>query len=75
MGRAVSEDFTQPATAFVDGEEAEILYAGPAPDLAEGVLQVNLRIPGNVQRGQPAEVALAIGDFRSQSGVTVAIAP
>jgi uncharacterized protein (TIGR03437 family) len=59
--------------AFVDGREAEVLYAGPAPALAEGVLQVNLRIPAGVRRGPDVPIWITVGDKRSQPGVSVAI--
>jgi uncharacterized protein (TIGR03437 family) len=51
LAAAPLPEFLLPVTALVDGQEADILYAGPAPDPAEGVLQVNLRIPANVRRG------------------------
>jgi uncharacterized protein (TIGR03437 family) len=66
---------TQPVRVLIDGQEAEVVYAGPAPGFAEGVLQVNARIPQNTPRGRNAEVVVIVGPFRSQSGVTVAIRP
>lgn len=66
---------TQPVEVEVDGEAAEVLYAGPAPGLAEGVLQVNVRVPANTRRRRGAEVVVAAGGYRSQPGVTVAIGP
>jgi hypothetical protein len=35
---------------------------------------VNARVPPNTRRGRNAEVVLILGGFRSQPGVTVAIA-
>jgi uncharacterized protein (TIGR03437 family) len=61
-----------PVTVTIDGKPAEVLYAGPAPGLVEGVLQVNARIPASSSRGS-VDVSIAAGMFRSQSGVTVAI--
>ncbi|MCW5980512.1 MAG: hypothetical protein KIT09_20700 [Bryobacteraceae bacterium] len=66
---------TQEAQVFIDGEEAEIVYVGPAPDLVEGVFQVNARIPANTRRGRNADAEVIVGGFRSQPGVTIAIAP
>jgi uncharacterized protein (TIGR03437 family) len=66
---------TQPVRVLIDGLESQVVYAGPAPELAEGVLQVNARLPGNVQRGQNVEVILIIGELRSQPGVTLAVRP
>lgn len=61
-----------PVKAFVDGREAEVLYAGPAPSLPEGTLQVNLRIPAGITTGPGTPVWITVGTERSQFGVTVA---
>lgn len=37
--------------AFIGGREAEVLYAGAAPQLINGALQVNARVPANVAAG------------------------
>jgi uncharacterized protein (TIGR03437 family) len=66
---------TQAVRVLIDGQEAEVVYAGPAPSLAEGILQVNARIPLNIRRGRSVEVHVIVGGFRSQSGVTLAIRP
>jgi uncharacterized protein (TIGR03437 family) len=63
----------QPVTALIDGKQAEVLYAGPAPGLAEGMLQVNARIPADSARGGNVDVTINAGAFRSQPGVTVAV--
>jgi uncharacterized protein (TIGR03437 family) len=65
---------TQPVRVLIDGQQAEVRYAGPAPGLVEGVLQVNAVVPPNV-RGRNVEVLLTIGPFRAQPGVTLAIRP
>ncbi len=36
---------------FIDGQNAEILYAGSAPGLVSGVLQINARVPANAASG------------------------
>jgi uncharacterized protein (TIGR03437 family) len=68
-------ELTQPVRVLIDGEQAEVLYKGPAPGLAEGVLQVNARVPPNARRGRNAEVVVTVGEIRTQPGVTVAIRP
>jgi uncharacterized protein (TIGR03437 family) len=37
-----------PVLVLLNGETAEVLYAGSAPDLIEGVNQVNVRIPDGI---------------------------
>jgi uncharacterized protein (TIGR03437 family) len=59
-------------TATIDGETAEVIYAGPAPGALEGVLQVNLKIPATARDGN-LEVIITIAGRPSQPGVTVAV--
>ncbi|MBM3810250.1 MAG: hypothetical protein FJW20_01320 [Acidimicrobiia bacterium] len=63
----------QQAALFIDGQPAELLYAGPAPGLSEGVLQINGRIPSTIRGPKNASVRVVIGEFRSQPGVTIAV--
>jgi uncharacterized protein (TIGR03437 family) len=57
----------------VDGLDARITYAGAAPGLVAGVIQVNFQIPPQVRTGPAVPVLLKIGRFTSQSGVTLSI--
>jgi uncharacterized protein (TIGR03437 family) len=60
---------------FIGGKEAEILYAGSAPGLPAGMLQVNTRVPLETPPGAAAPVVLTVGPNRSQDGVTVYVRP
>ena len=62
----------QPVTAEIEGSEATVLYAGPAPGLISGVFQVNVRVPEELRSGV-AGVSLSIGGMKTQAGVTVHI--
>jgi uncharacterized protein (TIGR03437 family) len=62
-----------PVSVLVDGQNAAILYAGAAPGLVAGALQVNFRIPAQVPMGKTVGILLKVGRFTSQSGVTIAI--
>lgn len=55
------------------GRSAEVLYAGGAPGLVAGVLQVNVRVPQAVTPGSAEPVVLVIGNAASQSGLTMAV--
>jgi uncharacterized protein (TIGR03437 family) len=57
----------------IGGQQAEVLYAGSAPGLVSGVLQVNARVPGGVVPGNTVPVVVAVGGASSQSGVTLAV--
>jgi uncharacterized protein (TIGR03437 family) len=57
----------------IGGASAPIVYAGAAPGLVAGLLQINVRVPGGLP--SPASVALVlnIGNASSQKGCTIAI--
>jgi uncharacterized protein (TIGR03437 family) len=59
-------------TATIGGVNAPVQYAGSAPTLVNGAIQVNLTVPAGLTPGaQP--VTITIGTARSQSGITVAV--
>jgi uncharacterized protein (TIGR03437 family) len=62
-----------PVHATVGGQPAEVRYAGGAPGVVEGVIQVNLLIPSASQTGAAVPVVLQVGDSTSQPGITLAI--
>jgi trimeric autotransporter adhesin len=62
----------QTVTATVGGVAATVQYAGSAPGLVYGVMQVNVLIPSTVSSGaQP--LVVTVGTTNSQSAVTVAV--
>lgn len=61
-----------PVTVSIDGNPARVVYAGAAPGLVSGVLQVNARIPGGTRSGA-VPVVLQVGSAVSQPGVTIAV--
>ncbi len=61
-----------PVTALVEGLPAQVRYAGSAPGLVYGVMQVNVQIPANAPTGN-LFVLIAVGTTNTQSGVTVAV--
>ena len=52
---------------------ADVLYAGAAPFLVSGVMQVNARIPLDNGPDLQTPVSLEVGRFTSQGGVTIAV--
>ena len=60
-----------PMSATVNTESAEILFAGQAPAVIAGVVQVNVRIPDDIKSG-PAALLVAVGQSYGASA-TVAI--
>jgi uncharacterized protein (TIGR03437 family) len=62
-----------PVRVTMGGQEAQVLYAGSAPGLVSGVLQVNARVPAGVSPGRAVPVVVTVGRASSQAGVTVAV--
>jgi uncharacterized protein (TIGR03437 family) len=56
-----------PVEVTIGGEPAEVIYAGAAPGLVSGVMQVNARISPMQQNLGAVPVRLKVGDFGSQA--------
>lgn len=59
-------------TALVNGAPATVWYAGGAPGMVQGVIQVNLQIPAATAPGS-ASLTLRAGGRYSQSGITIMV--
>lgn len=57
-------------TATIGGLPAPLNYAGAAPDIVEGVIQVNALVPGGLGAAS-VPVLLLQGGIASQNGVTI----
>jgi uncharacterized protein (TIGR03437 family) len=62
----------QPITVTVGGQMATYTYAGEAPGMVAGVMQLNVQIPANAPSGA-LSIQVSIGGNRSQSGITVSV--
>jgi trimeric autotransporter adhesin len=62
----------QTVTATVDGQPAEVRFAGEAPGIVSGVMQVNVVVPPAVRTGD-LPVVVTVGGVPSQNGVTVSV--
>ena len=60
-------------TAMVGTVPATVQYAGSAPGIVEGVLQVNVTIPQNATTGAAVPLVIFVGGVASQNTITVAI--
>jgi len=54
----------------IGGEIADLLSAGNAPGIVEGLIQLNARLPLSLREGAN-EIRLAVGVNRSPSGVSI----
>jgi uncharacterized protein (TIGR03437 family) len=57
----------------IGGLPAQINYAGEAPGLISGVIQINAVIPSTISPGSQVPVTWSAGTYSSQQGVTIAV--
>jgi uncharacterized protein (TIGR03437 family) len=55
----------------IGGVAAQVLYAGPAPGLVAGVMQINALVPTGVAPGSPSVRVFMAGDVLSRAGTTL----
>jgi uncharacterized protein (TIGR03437 family) len=68
----VKNKATLSVTATIGGVNAVVAYAGAAPGLLNGVLQVNLHVAAGLAPG-PQPVIIKVNGVPSQDGITVAV--
>jgi uncharacterized protein (TIGR03437 family) len=61
-----------PVSVKVGGKTARVIYAGAAPMLVAGVIQINVEVPSDINPGSSTPVEVTVGAQTSKSGVTVA---
>jgi uncharacterized protein (TIGR03437 family) len=61
-----------PVSVKIGGIGAQVSYAGAAPGLAAGVVQINVQIPAGIPPGL-ASVAVNAGSFSSPAGIRIAV--
>jgi uncharacterized protein (TIGR03437 family) len=61
-----------PVIVMIDGQPASWAFAGEAPGLVSGVLQLNVQIPENARSGD-LPLIVSIGGNNSQNGITVSV--
>lgn len=71
-GTVLLPQVIQPVSVTIGGVNADLAYAGAAPSLVAGVMQINARIPVGITPGLAVPVQLTIGGATSPT-VTVAV--
>jgi uncharacterized protein (TIGR03437 family) len=61
-----------PIQVLIDGQTADVLYAGTAPGIIAGVLQINVRIPDGAASGE-VHVVVKAGSYSSPNTVTLVV--
>lgn len=62
-----------PVEVRVNGLLAEVLYAGAAPGLVAGTMQVNIRVPDGVPAASALPVVVNVGGISSRLDVTITV--
>jgi uncharacterized protein (TIGR03437 family) len=66
-----------PVSATVGGLPATVIYAGTAPGIVTGVMQVNVQIPSNAAPGPAVPLVITVGTgataASTQAGITVSV--
>lgn len=68
-----------PVSVWIDNKSAKVIYAGAAPGLIGGMLQINVEVPATARSGDKIPVYIKVGNERSDTGfawseyVTIAI--
>jgi uncharacterized protein (TIGR03437 family) len=57
---------------LIDNQPAEVLYAGAAPEMVQGVFQVNARVPASASVAE-VPVVLEVGKYSSPNTATVVV--
>jgi uncharacterized protein (TIGR03437 family) len=63
----------QPYSMRIGGLPAVVTYAGAAPGIIEGVLQINAIVPVGTAAGDTVPIDITIGGVTSSAGVTIAV--
>jgi uncharacterized protein (TIGR03437 family) len=62
-----------PVSVTIEGVPATVLYAGAAPGLVAGVMQINVVVPAAAWVAPFDQVVVTVGNYSSPSAVTVAV--
>jgi len=60
-------------TVLIGGKQARVLYAGSAPGIVSGVVQLNVVVPEDAPKGASVEIRVEIDGEATPAGVTVAV--
>jgi uncharacterized protein (TIGR03437 family) len=62
-----------PVAATIGGVDAEVTWAGAAPFMEAGIIQVNVRVPSGAASGNNVPIILKVGSVASPGTATVAV--
>ncbi len=62
-----------PVEVTIGGQTAQVVYAGAAPTLVAGLMQINAQVPAGIAAGSAIPVIVKVGNASSPEGVTISI--
>lgn len=62
-----------PVSVFIGDAQAPVLYAGAAPGIVAGVLQINIQVPQSANPSFADQITLQIGNYVSPTAITIGI--
>lgn len=62
-----------PVSVTIDGISAQVIYAGAAPGLVAGVLQIDAVVPAGAYPATSDQVVVTIGDYTSPTAITMTV--
>ncbi len=62
-----------PVTVTIGGRNLGVLFAGAAPGLVTGLMQLNVLIPADFPVGESVPISISVGGFVSPVGTTISI--
>jgi uncharacterized protein (TIGR03437 family) len=60
-----------PLSVTIDGLPAQVIYAGAAPGMVAGVLQINVVVPAGVYAATFNQIVVTVGEYASPDAVTL----
>ncbi|HEX5226294.1 MAG TPA: IPT/TIG domain-containing protein [Bryobacteraceae bacterium] len=62
-----------PVSVTINGEKAKVIYAGAAPGLVAGVMQINVIVPADTPAVSYNQIVVTVGDYSSPTAVTLPV--
>jgi uncharacterized protein (TIGR03437 family) len=62
-----------PVTVTIDNKPAQVLYAGAAPGMVAGVIQINAVVPANAGQATTDQVEVTVGGYASPTAITMVV--
>ena len=73
LAQAPFAELSLPVSVRIGGVAAPVLYAGQAPGIITGVVQINVAVPPEAPAGIAIPIEIMVNGTPSQAGVTVAV--